>query len=308
LSRVLTRTHAYTYIHTYIHIHIHKHPHIHIHKHPHARMPVHERRLTKKLFAAVQELDLELLKVKFSGSANDADRDEVADIMQKLADIRLQVAEKVSKVNATEGVLIKARSGLEYLWKKLEALELPEGFGEGEDDEEEAGGEEVGGEGKHDGGGGDEESRGGEGSNEESRDDEGEAREGDEAGQAGSQAGGGDDDDGDRSLREAMGSTVPSNLNASIVGDGKTGVIPIMRMCHKKLCAIYSFLEQNTAGVPYRESCPDPLLESSIFSPSHSASWFSFCYSLYSTVPSECNRFFPHHCAISIAPARESHD
>lgn len=194
--------------------------------------------------------------------------------MQKLADIRLQVAEKVSKVNATEGVLIKARSGLEYLWKKLEALEMPEGFGEREDDDEEAGGD-VGGEGKSDGGGGDGESRGGEGSKEDGRDNEGEAREGDEAEQADSQAGGGDDDDGDQSLREAMDATAPSNLNASIVGDGKTGVIPIMRMCHKKLCAIYSFLEQNTAGVPYRESCPPPSLEQSIFSPSHCGRWFS---------------------------------
>ena len=214
--------------------------------------------------------------------------------MQKLADIRLQVAEKVSKVNATEGVLIKARSGLEYLWKKLEALEMPEGFGEGEDDDEEAEGD-VGGEGKGDGGGGDGESRGGEGSKEDSRDNEGEAREGDEAEQADSEAGGGDDDDGDRSLREAMDATVPSNLNASIVGDGKTGVIPIMRMCHKKLCAIYSFLEQNTAGVPYRESCPPPSLEQSIFSPSHCGRWFSIClFLLLYCASSECNCLFPH--------------
>lgn len=176
-----------------------------------------------------QELDLQLLQVKFSGSANDAERDEVEHVMNRLAEIRRAVAERQSKLNGTEGVLIKVRSGFEYLWNKLGQLELPEGY-----EEPAEGGEEEEGAGR------------GEVLSPDSTLDRADDQDG-EGGEAG-------EEEEDASSSKG-GETSKKGLDSSVVGEGKTGVIAIMRRCHKKLEAIYRYLEHNTAGVPYRECC-----------------------------------------------------
>lgn len=52
----------------------------------------------------------ELLKVKFSGSANDADRDEVEEVTKKLGEVRHVMHVKKNKLAAAEALVIKARS------------------------------------------------------------------------------------------------------------------------------------------------------------------------------------------------------
>ena len=66
-----------------------------------------------------QELGRQLLRVKFSGGANDAESDEVEAALRGLAHVRRRIAERRGKLEATEGLLIRARAGLQFLASKF---------------------------------------------------------------------------------------------------------------------------------------------------------------------------------------------
>lgn len=57
-----------------------------------------------------QELEQELLKVKFSGSANDAERDEVQECREEIARVKRRMTERVRKQAGIESNLIRVRS------------------------------------------------------------------------------------------------------------------------------------------------------------------------------------------------------
>ena len=71
-----------------------------------------------------QELDLELLKVKFSGSSNDADRDEIKECEQEIVRVKRETSEKKKKQAGTEAILVRSRSAFEFLANKLREVEL----------------------------------------------------------------------------------------------------------------------------------------------------------------------------------------
>jgi len=57
-----------------------------------------------------QELEQELLKVKFSGSANDAERDEVQECREEITRVKRRMKERVRKQAGIEANLIRVRS------------------------------------------------------------------------------------------------------------------------------------------------------------------------------------------------------
>ena len=66
-----------------------------------------------------QELGRQLLRVKFSGGANDAESDEVDAVLRSLARTRRRISERRGKLEALEGLLIRVRAGLQFLASKF---------------------------------------------------------------------------------------------------------------------------------------------------------------------------------------------
>mmetsp|Transcript_47860 Transcript_47860/g.109119 ORF Transcript_47860/g.109119 Transcript_47860/m.109119 type:complete len:735 (+) Transcript_47860:54-2258(+) len=179
------------------------------------------------------ELEKQLLKVKFSGSANDAERDEIEEAHSKQSDVRRRTAVTIQKLATAERLLIKTRSGFELLATKLEQVGLLEMLTRKErgDDTEALTAEML---------------EGGSvvlnprrdafGSNEEEEEPapQGEGNEGGEEG----------DEEEEEDLRRRA-----RNLKA--VDDPERGVVAIMRRSMDRLAQVYHWLEENyPGGVP----------------------------------------------------------
>jgi len=185
------------------------------------------------------ELEKQLLKVKFSGSANDAERDEIDEAHARLAAVRARTAEKMAKLASAERLLIKTRSGFELLSNKLEQVGLLEALARGDDaasepDHGPVSAEMLAGEGSvvlH------------------PRSDEfpgvGMGAEGEQAeGQAG--LGGGEEEEEEAARREGA---------MRQVDDPERGVVAIMRRSMERLMQVYAWLDQNyPGGVPEQEA------------------------------------------------------
>lgn len=164
-------------------------------------------------------LDQELLKVKFSGSANDADRDEVEEVTKKLGEVRHVMHVKKNKLAAAEALVIKARSGFEYLASKLSQIEAEKPAEDAaEDSREEAPAAEE-------------------------DEDEERVREDEEEGDA---------EEGEGVLAEVSeeGDEPEREMEMKKADDPKVGAAAMLKTCHEKLAHVYDFLEDNSRGVP----------------------------------------------------------
>jgi len=191
----------------------------------------HRKNRINDLTDILQDLERQLMKVKYSGSANDAERNEVEEAEDKLSDLKRLMAEKRRKLAAQEALLIKVRSGFEYLASKLMQVEMDPALLEDEDQEAEG-----------------QEGQGQvavvevakeltqeEVQDKDAHDDEDAPEDDDEA----------EKDEADVSLDDPE-----HKAEMKKVEDPKTGVAAVMKGCHEKLNYVYRFLDANTQGVP----------------------------------------------------------
>mmetsp|Transcript_11537 Transcript_11537/g.39794 ORF Transcript_11537/g.39794 Transcript_11537/m.39794 type:complete len:384 (+) Transcript_11537:1273-2424(+) len=84
----------------------------------------HNKNRIDELSDLKRELEQELMKIKYSGSANDAEREEVEEVIQQLSNMRRKIGDMQAKQLFLESLLIKIRSGMEFLASKLVHIEV----------------------------------------------------------------------------------------------------------------------------------------------------------------------------------------